>query len=123
MAVTVINSGKTPALNFKVLMSVRELPKDVEFSPLYRPLNSGVKETIAVILPNQTMKLGSMARDPGYPREVVTAIKNGTVIVYFYGHLTYEDVSKRPLTTKFCAYLNRTDLTTFLGCDTYNDAD
>ena len=98
----IINSGKTPALKFKGRITAQDLPKESQFYPDYRALPLGANETVGVILPNVSMILNTVPRGKKLEQEVVDGIKNGTIILYVYGELTYEDVSGRPHTTDFC---------------------
>lgn len=72
VAVKIINSGKTPALKFKVKFTTRESPKDVIFLADYKALPLGTKQTIAVILPNVNMMLNTVPRGRKFERRRLT---------------------------------------------------
>lgn len=118
---TIINSGKTPALKVKTFAAARYLRKGVKFSPL-DPSELPGQESTSVLHP--TSRVEATTTFPGnraFTEAEIAAFKQGDIIMYFFGKITYWDFFKNPRYTHICLYMGQ-DLATAKGCDTYNEA-
>jgi len=129
------NTGHTVATKMfqKLIVHTSVGPIDIgdyaqhpdEKEPSVRPF--GLKRSIAVLFPNQTVDLSSESGVPD--AEAVLAIQNGIRLVYVFGNVTYEDVFNRRHESTFCGiYIPEVGKPipsdARLGtCDTYNYAD
>jgi hypothetical protein len=112
------NSGKTPAKNIDQRMSFRTLPAAIPFSPKY-PTGP---DRIGVVQPGARFRWQTPATERA-SKEQIGTYQTGDNILYIFGEVAYDDIfgTQRHHTT-FCMYLLR-DLTTFVDCKTYNEAD
>jgi hypothetical protein len=112
------NSGKTPAKNIDQQVSFRTLPAVVPFSPKY-PTGP---ERIGVIQPGSKFRWATSPTEKANETQVGT-YRSGANILYFFGEITYDDIfGDARHHTRFCMYLLK-DLSTFVDCKTYSDAD
>jgi hypothetical protein len=113
----IINSGKTPAKHVIQRASYISIPLKEAFVPRY----PGTPSNVGVIQPNQKMRM----QTPNTERvttSIINGITTGTFRLYVFGSVTYEDVFGNAHHTTYCLYLFK-DLTNFVPCSTYNDAD
>lgn len=110
-----INSGKTQALDVNTVIAAQTLLTNIPFSPLYKGeardsrtnLRPGVPFSVKV--PNVTLR-----------QEQIDAIRNGTLIFYVYGEISYEDIFANHHCTKFCLSFSP-DLKGTGFCGVYNE--
>ena len=127
LGMIVTNTGKTPALNVVTFMGMntilvhnRNLPKVAEYTFNYpSPVSGQPFGSKGVLQPSM-----EVAFSPSFQEENAKAerIKDGFVLLYMHGLMTYDDVYTRPHTTKFCVYFEP-DLSAAHSCPTYNEAD
>ena len=118
-AAWILNSGKSPALEVKHSVNFIIIPTGKSFVADYGPINKQ-KGSLTVLQPQMGLKIETVPSAP-IPATVVDAIKNGQVILYFFGKITYSDIFKVPHTTTFCMYLSPS-LDAFASSYAYNDA-
>jgi hypothetical protein len=118
--VSIVNSGKTPALRYRSTAYLRmidakgnpELPKEI--------VNKAMKETSAVMQPGMTFKV-----TPEFNKVLSKAdiddLLAGKSAIYLVGIINYEDVFGRPHSTKICIYLAK-DLAELKPCSSGNEA-
>lgn len=118
LSVTISNTGKTPALRCKSLFAAKSYPVTQPFVANYGATTG--RNSIDTIPPNARPELQTppLAALTGYQ---IDSIKNGTLILYIFGKITYEDVFGITHQSQFCYALSH-NLTSAEGCETYNDA-
>jgi hypothetical protein len=109
------NSGKTPAHNFKALISRDLVSSDQKFAPHYRNVFYGSTMTLQ---PGE-MKASLKTFPIILAQTDIDAMKNGTRKLYIYGKFSYEDVFKHLWHGTFCMYVEPS-LTDITFCDTGN---
>jgi len=117
--VKIKNVGKTPAIRTTTKIQADFFPKEVKFVPNYR-LGESAPLSTSVIIPNMEMELKT-GPTKEIPKQVIDAVKQGTLILRLYGEILYYDVFDKLHHSTFCAYLEK-DLSSWATCDTYNDA-
>jgi hypothetical protein len=118
--VTIVNSGKTPALKARAHLTTHffDVEKEKQFVPV--PLTNPPRKSETILDPGIDMRIGQLNPTHKLGKEVVDGIKKKTVIVYLFGKISYWDIFNRPYCRRFCRYLS-SDLNTASGCDTYNE--
>jgi type II secretory pathway pseudopilin PulG len=118
----VVNSGKSPALKVRPIVNMRVLRTGEAFEATYPPAKSGEPISVGVVQPQTKITLASKGERPITSTDIKN-IQSGDSVMYFFGKLTYWDVSMQSERhTTFCMTLNRA-LTVLSACDTYNDED
>jgi len=119
--VVVSNFGRSPAINFKSLLTMRVFKRGEPFTAIYETPVS--ETTVSTLFPGTNRILMTMAKPEGIARQsFITAFSRQDYIYYIYGQLTYDDIFKVPHTTHFCGFLAVT-IDRIQGCGSYNDAD
>ena len=118
VGVTIVNSGRTPALKVRSRMRLMSFP-DNKFVADYQNVNERV--SIGVLPPQGKFTLTSLPSYRIINASDITSLKNGSVILYLYGEIEYEDIFRIPHRTTYCSFLAPT-LDNFLVHSTYNDA-
>ncbi len=111
------NSGKTPALKVRNIIGYGEGLKGHTFVPAYQTRGPEEKLT-TVIQPGERIFL-----HPGpviMPQKAIDALKGGTVFVYVYGQIQYDDIFGATHCTMFC-YVLGTELPHLASCTEYNE--
>jgi hypothetical protein len=116
--VTIINSGKSPALKVRCKTKFTTLAADVKFSPNYEKFQ---RQSIGVIQPQGRFILPTAPSLGPITAADIDIFKNSKGILYLFGEITYEDIFKIPHWTTFCMFLAPT-LDNFVVHGTYNDA-
>ncbi|MFI5126984.1 MAG: hypothetical protein ACHQJX_09165, partial [Candidatus Acidiferrales bacterium] len=112
-----VNSGRTPALHVKHLLTVKSMLTSQKFTFTHGPAMGANSDT--VIQPNMQVPF---VAEPDVPTQAqIDAIKSGTATLRIYGRIDYEDVFGAKHYTKFCFILGR-DLTSLEWCSEYNEA-
>ena len=122
--VKIVNSGKTPALNVRTIVSMFYWKSSDEFVPTFKKvINIGDGPSTSVLQPNATavIKARSIPEEGGINKADIANIANAQQILYIAGKITYEDIFKRPHSTLFCMYLDPS-LTVFNNCNGHNEA-
>lgn len=114
------NTGKTPALKVMGMIAESPFPQNQSFVVNYPPMSS--ESSIAVIQPGTQQSVWTEPQPQVNTEASIASIKDGRVIIYFYGQITYEDIFGRTHHTHFCGWV-KPDLTGYHVCGTYNDAD
>lgn len=118
----IVNSGKSPALKVRPVANMKIIPAGEVFEATYPAPKPGERISVGVVQPQTSITMGSRGEKPITTTDI-KKIQSGESILYFFGKLTYWDVSMQSEHhTTFCMTLNRT-LTVLNACDTYNDAD
>lgn len=110
-----VNSGKTQAIDVRAVIAARTMFKDVPFSPAYQGTAPNSRTNLrpgvpfSVRLPNVTLS-----------QEQVTAIRSGSLRLYVYGEISYQDIFTSHHCTKFCIYFSP-DLKETGFCGVYNE--
>lgn len=136
--VTYVNSGRTPALNSKVMqaISIREtpLPEDAGFeSPdtvqsvfVIAPAME-FPALVALIPTSEAGKQPLTEEGQNSAKPTPTPVPTPPPVesrakIYVYGVITYEDIFKRPHRSKFC-YFNTPGTRNWAICPTHNSFD
>ena len=114
---TIHNSGKTPALKVTTSTSDASGLFAVPFLPQY---DTQGEYGIPVIQPASGFTV-STSGDHTFTEAEVSAIKAGTLRIYFFGAIDYEDIFSRHHRTRFCMFLN-SNLKAFMPYRLFNDA-
>jgi hypothetical protein len=128
VAVAIRNSGATPARKLVIFFNIERvpwgagLPKDFGFPDAEPKKFPGIEanRSFWLIHPNTSKEqLGSIFDVRDFAKA-----QNMAAVIFFYGHIDYEDIFAVPHTTIFCyRYEPWTDLTKgFYPCDVHNDA-
>lgn len=117
LGVWITNSGRSIARAFRSIVKadLRRTPFVADYGA---PKAAG---SISVIQPGARAMIKCGTWDYKISARDIEEIRNGTVRLYLFGEMTYDDIWNRPHFTRFCVYLDTT-MTAFLNCDTYNDA-
>jgi hypothetical protein len=118
VGVTIVNSGRTPALKVRARMRLMSFP-DNKFVTDYDNVKEGV--SVGVLPPQGKFTLTSPPSYKIFNASDVTSLKNGSKILYLYGEIEYEDIFRIPHRTTYCSFLAPT-LDAFLVHSVYNDA-
>ena len=112
------NTGKTPAVDSSFLVQQEPVKKGQLPTFVYRKqaVSSGITE------PQATYHSVLTASPSDLTQTDVDALKSGSITIYVFGKITYNDVFGRGHRLTFCSYL-RTDLTSYDLCHEYNDID
>lgn len=126
VGVTIVNSGKTPALNVKPKIRLLPFSSEDKFYPDFGDLkeqSDGVIEgqTVGVIQPQGALKLISAPSYKKVRSSDLESLKNGSLVLFLYGEIQYEDIFGVAHQTTFCSTLAST-LDRFNVCSSYNDA-
>lgn len=121
--VSIINSGKTPALNVHAVAAMSYWKSDDEFTPVYKIANMLGGPSTSVIQPDNTISITtpSFPEKGGINKADVDNIISGRWTVYISGYITYDDVFREHHRTKFCCFLDR-GLRSFHNFKNYNEA-
>jgi len=119
--VLVTNSGKTPALHLRSVVTAKSRPKGQTAPLVYPPLTKGQLISDFVLQPNAQYSLIS---PPSAPLTKLQAdlITSGDMILWIFGKIRYQDASRRVHHTKFC-FVMSPDLKIAQPCNVYNEAD
>jgi hypothetical protein len=117
LSLQAVNSGHTPALNFRSLTVLHSLKKTEEFKPIYAPIQG--TESNRVIQPSEGVTLNTRTYE--LTQEQIDWIKNGNYILYVYGKMSYDDIFHQRHHTTFCKVVLSNVLVE--DCGTYNTAD
>lgn len=99
------NTGGTPAFNVTFNATLK-------FTRTVLPDDFGYPETpnnAQTSGPNNHGIVGPRVPEAftlGIPAQALESLKSGTVQLYVYGHISYDDVFNKRHTTLYCAYLN-----------------
>lgn len=120
-AVVIRNTGRTPALRVSHQMGWRTLFSKDRFIPLY---GKQIDNNRSAMQPGQdiTLTTGIDSATPKISAAMIEAIRNGQLMLYLYGRISYQDIFGKSHNATFCVFLAKT-LNGFGGCSTYNDAD
>jgi hypothetical protein len=121
-AVSIQNTGKTPALNVHILTTSKGVPKGQTPQFTYElPSNAPVAAT--TIQPSMRVKMGGTPDSLSRPltTDQFQSLKSGAAVMYIYGKIDYEDVFKGLHHTQFCGFLEA-DLASVHSCFQYNTA-
>jgi hypothetical protein len=116
--VIITNSGKTPALKVQVQMIGRMLGKDLVFSPSYPLKPPG--SSVTILDPGMRACVNDLHLTYRFSQGEVDNMRNGIVVMYLFGKISYEDIFRRPHCRTFCRYLSP-DFGAANVCDTYNN--
>jgi hypothetical protein len=117
-SVTIINSGKTPALNIRSKIRLMAFPRNHKFAPDYGNVQG---QSVGVLQPQGKFKATSLPSYQPVNASDITSLKNSAMILYLYGEIQYEDIFKISHRTTYCSFLAQT-LDSFVVNSTYNDA-
>jgi hypothetical protein len=115
----VVNAGKTIARKYTARVEAAIWPADAPFIPFYEEVGA---QSTSVIFPGMSVTNYSGGLMKGFNAAQVDGVKRGSVMVYFFGKLTYQDIFGKSHQTTFCVYVAR-DLRGLTGCSYYNEAD
>lgn len=118
------NSGKSPALNTKILFYSHTALRGEPSSFIYPNIPSDPEEYgTTVIEPSSKFHIGGYERpdDPVLTEVQVRALQDGTTRMYIYGKIRYQDIFRVWHRTHVCAWV-APDLKETHPCSTYNDA-
>jgi hypothetical protein len=118
-SVIVVNSGKTPAVYVKQIISGNILPKG-QSSFIYK--SSPAEKSQSVIQPGMNVRIDFPANEPPVTQTSADDIKYGRATFHIYGKITYQDVFGKEHYTTFC-FIVTPDLTSTEWCAEYNDSD
>ena len=113
----IINSGKSPAKLIKSGAAFQLQPATSNFDPVFVVRGDPIQSKF-VIQPNAMHYLQTPVTR--FSAVQVNAIRNGSMVFYVYGEVTYKDVFELDHFTRFCAFVQKT-LDSFTGC-AWNDA-
>jgi hypothetical protein len=120
VGVTIVNSGRTPALRVRSKMRLWPFPVNDKFVPDYG--NATTTQSVGVLPPQAKMTITSLASLGIIGASEIASLKNGSQILYLYGEIEYEDIFGIQYQTRYCSTLAPT-LDSFLVHSTYNHAD
>ena len=118
--VVLANSGKSPALNVRCIMTAKIYPSNIEFVPIYDKLL--VPQSVTVLQPGARVSITTPPSDSEVTESIIGAIKNRSLVFYVYGQIAYEDTFHRSHKTTFCTYVDQ-ELMYMNTCGHYNEAD
>ena len=120
--VNVQNTGKSIARKYKCIVRTKVQNRELPFEPDHGPVEGILSES--VIYPNMMVKNGTITefQQGPFSAEVIAGINRGDILVYFYGHSTYEDIFGRQHMSNFCFLLNQ-DLKNLTAYHSHNEAD
>jgi hypothetical protein len=120
------NTGKSPALDFKINTSGMVLDNETPFTApsnsVYRAVAVGPVPgpSSSVIAPGVVKNVVTSEKDGRVlTRELFNELRGGSKILYLFGRATY-DVFKRHHSMTFCIFIKR-DMATTGDCRAYND--
>lgn len=101
--VTIINSGKTPALDTRVryYLYVSDTVIDIEKTSKSILAMSMGESTVSTLFPNQTNHL--IAPTSSTDELAIQSVKAGRKLLYLFAWVWYEDVFHKSHETRFCA--------------------
>lgn len=121
IGVFVINSGKTPARNFRGFAYSQYL-KAGEKPVLPKKESQRVLQgSSGVVQPNMSLAIGTQT-DITPNKAYIDNLTSGKSVFFVLGVVTYDDVFGRHHFTKFCNFLSP-DLIAFSACPTGNETD
>lgn len=118
-SVMATNSGKTPALHVKQIITGKSRPSNERFIFQYGPPVGLESET--VIQPGMQVMFNTAPGDP-LPQLAIDDIKSGKTVMRLHGRIHYDDVFGQKHQTTFC-FILKPDLATTQWCSDYNEAD
>lgn len=113
------NTGKTPAKNVITGWAMKAQPSTVPFTYALTPRPVDVART--TVMPGQNLLLGFSNTNPLQAIEI-ESIKNGSMVLYIYASIWYDDVFDAHHRTDFCEIMNR-DTRAFTPCHDHQYAD
>ena len=119
LGVIIKGGGKTPATNVKIRTAWSIFLREDKFCPVYKNNPVSILDSRAVVFPDMEMPFDTAADD--FPQGIISQLMTGTMVLYHYGAIDYDDVFTPPTAhcTTFC-YAYTVDLKTPQICDTYN---
>lgn len=118
MGVNIVNSGKSIATNYRLMLGGILLPADVPFRAHYTDPPS---RSVTVLQPGMQVSSYTAPFSKPITQEMVEAVRTGKAMVYIFGNLEYNDIFGLRHFGKFCGYLTQ-DLVGIESCPTYNEA-
>jgi hypothetical protein len=118
ISIIIMNSGKTPARKIKGKQIRNFFPANRPFTPDDVP---PPRQSISVLQPGATARITYQPKDKPLDQEIINLLRNGDLIYYIYGEITYEDVFGKAHKTTYCKFIDK-DLSSLINCNTYNDA-
>lgn len=118
VGVTIVNSGRTPALKVRSKMRLWSFPANNKFVPDYGNVTA---QSVGVLPPQGKFIITSLPSLKIINTSDIASLKNGSQILYLYGQIEYEDIFGIQHRTTYCSTLAPT-LDSFLVHSTYNDA-
>jgi hypothetical protein len=118
--VIMANTGKTPAVKIQTRVSMKAYRPGEQFKPVYD--RASPEPSLTVLQPGGRVLLDVGPSDQIPTADLVDQLKTRTIVLYFYGTISYEDVFRNAHHTTFCYFL-RPNLTTTSPCGTYNEVD
>ena len=115
-----INTGKTPALEFKGHASTKLVYPGQVFVPEY-PKTSD-EPSMSYVMPEQRAHIQIGAAAPWDPA-AIAALKGGRVGLYVFSEICYKDIFGAQHHSTFCGRVMPPELTGVANCGTYNEAD
>jgi hypothetical protein len=114
------NTGRTPAIGIRSQIMSVPIPRGQEPDFTY----ADPPESQAVLQPNGQFIVSWKATKVGevFNQATLESLKSGTVRLYVYGHVSYDDVFGGQHWTRFCLHL-RGDMDGFTHCKKYNEID
>lgn len=113
--VTIVNSGKTPAIGVKTTLAFGPHTKDKKFVFLKPPPK--LQHSQSVVQPGMSISIVLDTRE--LKTEEIDAFNNGKLILYAFGSIEYQDIFKQNHSCTFCAYFTQ-DEKRGNACNEYN---
>jgi hypothetical protein len=118
-----MNTGKTPAIDFKARMGALFLPPSENFSPQYGIRTTRIPISNAQIMPGQKTMFAPVESSPITPTALsIDALRSSRLTLYLFGEACYKDIFGGQHHTTFCEVV-APDLRNIVNCKTYNQQD
>ncbi|MEX2264845.1 MAG: hypothetical protein WD696_23020 [Bryobacteraceae bacterium] len=122
MGILLSNDGKTPARDVKGMVDVRILARQTTFYPRYRDIKDRPTLDNVSLAPSSYMVLMAPPSQEIITKQMHEDLRVGRLVLYIFGHYTYEDTFGTGHYTKFCMYAVP-GLSGMASCHTYNEVD
>jgi hypothetical protein len=123
LEVDLVNAGKTPAKHATYVASVvlKNSPPSDDATLNDDARGENLFHSDSVVAPDGLLVVSGFLRAVITP-ELAAKIKTGSLSLYIYGKVTYQDIFSESRTTRFCSVFmpERNDMS---DCTTYNDVD
>ncbi|MCX6608512.1 MAG: hypothetical protein NTV52_33665 [Acidobacteria bacterium] len=118
LGVNVENLGRSIARKYSLRAGAYIGESGLSVKPVYGPISDS---SVTVLFPRMTVSTYTPPFGNPTNEDQVTALRSGRATLFFFGEITYEDVSGTKRQTTFCFRLTK-DLAGMVSCGSYNEA-